>query len=446
MKKINVLCLFALFAFFIGISGTDVSADVISGITPVITEVEDISVYTANYTLVPVTLYDKGTVLKLDIPEDGFVKIRTKANNFHSVGSNNVISQAPIITRLYRDTHFIDHIGTDVTAQGVNVSDTQPLALDKGTYYIGLVTPRDSNLNDTKHYVGDAEVAVFYQKCPSQEMFQPSTPISRNVIQFDQEFSGFMSDANPIDYYEFQLNNKALVKFSYRTNTNGSTTFKLFNDDDETLLTQTYSGGFVWYNIEKYLEPGTYYCSFASSSRGQTGFKLTKTDYNLTLKYSLPYVKISTIDDVKEIRFVRGKLTNSELTSSKWYQGTVLDSSSRKFGVNKVGYYTVRVTDTYNNMFMKSIYVKKVDNKKPAKVKVTSCKAKNGYIKGKAEKNSTVYAYLNGYSGYLYSAKVNSKGVFKLTFNSYSQPGSRISIYAVDAAGNKGKISNVYWK
>lgn len=447
MKKFSILSLLAVFTFCIGMAftGITVSAELKeNNASPTITEVEDINIYSSQYVLTPYQMDGDGLLIALNIPEDGFIKIRTVASGYFGYAGTTKTS-ATVTTRLYRDTHYIDQIGPDVQAYGPSVSDTKPLAVDKGTYYIGLLSPSSINYADTKKYAGPVQIAVTYQKCPSQEMYQPSTPISRNVINFNEEFTGFMSDSNPIDYYEFQLDNKALVKFSYRTNTTGSTTFTLFNNYDETLLTQSYSGGYVWYNIEKYLEPGIYYCSFASSSRGSTGFKLTKTDYNLTLSYKLPYIKISTIDDVKEIRYVRGKLSNSELNGVKWYQGTVLEDGVRKFGVNKAGYYTVRVTDTYNNMFMKTIYVKKVDNKKPAKVKVTSCKYTNSYIKGKAEKNSTVYAYVNGYTGYLYKTTANSKGAFKLVIPGATK-GARVSIYAVDAAGNKGKITNVYWK
>lgn len=447
MKKFSLLSLLAVFTFCIGMafSTTTISAaDLTTYTFDSLSVVEDINIYTANYQLVSYQMGDKGVLLTVNIPEDGFIKIRTVASDYYGL-SNSTNTPASVKTRLYRDTHYIDQIGPDVTATGSTVSDTQPLAVDKGTYYLALLSPKYTNINDKNTYFGRVLVAITYQKCPSQEMYQPSTPISRNVINFNEEFTGFMSDSNPIDYYEFTLHNKALVKFSYRTNTKGNTDFTLFNNDDETLLTQSYSGGYVWYNIEKYLEPGVYYCSFASSSRGSTGFKLTKTDYNLSLSYKLPYVKVATIDNVKEIRYVRGKLSNSELNGSKWYKGTALGEGIRKFGVNKAGYYTVRVTDTYDNMFMKTIYVKKVDKTKPGKVKVTSCKYTNSCIKGKAEKNSTVYAYVNGYTAYLYSAKVSSKGTFKLVIPGASL-GGRVSIYAVDAAGNKGKITNVYWK
>lgn len=448
MKKFHVLSLFALFLFSLGLFSIDVSADTasfISSTTPKITKVEDITVYTGDYEFAYTNVSPTGSIMKLEIPEDGYVRIRTYAIDFKQRSGTSPAMDAPITTRLYRDTHFIDKVGDEVTASGEMVSDTSNIAVDKGTYYIGLIPPRISPGTDTT-YFGSVGVAVFYQECPSQEQFQPSTPLSRNRIEFNQEFTGFMSDANPVDYYEFKLKNKALVKFSYRTNTTGSTTFTLFNNSDETLATQTYSGGYVWYNIEKYLEPGTYYCSFASSSRGQTGFKLTKTDYNLTLKYSLPYISVTTIDDIKEIRYVRGKLTNSELYSSKWYQGVALENGVKKFGVNKVGYYTVRVTDTYDNMFMKSIYIKKADTKKPAAVKVTSRKGSNGYIKGKAEKNSTVYAYIDGNSYSQISTKASKKGVFKLSFGYSLYPGTKICVYAVDAAGNKGKVSKVVMK
>lgn len=442
MKKFRNLLFVCFLLTLMGNGYTEVKAAAnVSNVTPVITTVEDISVYEPNYQLVDV-LVSRGTaIMKLDIPNDGFIKIRTVASDFKALSlSNGNQSYAALTTRLYRDTHYIDQVGQDVTASGTRVSDTAPIAVDKGTYYIGLVPPEDTT---STAYTGIAHVAVFYQACPSDEIYQPSTPISRNPIAFNQAFTGFMSDANPVDYYEFKLTNKALVKFSYRTNTNGSTIFTLFNSDDETLVTQSYSGGYVWYNIEKYLEPGEYYCSFASSSRGQTGFKLTKTDYNLTLKYTMPFVKVSTIDDVKEIRFVRGKLTNSELNSSKWYKGTVLADGVRKFGVNKVGYYTIRVTDTYDNMFMKSIYVKKADTKKPGKITFTSYKSGKVKVTGKAEKYATVNIYINGNKNYCFSATANSKGKFSVTLGSYLTSGMKLTGYAVDRAGNKGASRSV---
>lgn len=442
MEKIRRISLILLMLCMVYIWPGKATAATVSNVVPSVTTVEDISVYEPDYTLVNVYVSRGSTIVKLELPQDGFVKIRTVATDFKARSlSNGKSNYAGLITRLYRDTHYIDQVGKDVTAKGTKVSDTAAIAVDKGTYYIGLVSASEDTSSTV--YNGVAQIAVFYQPCPSEEIYQPSTALSRNPISFNQEFTGFMSDANPVDYYEFQLTNKALVKFSYRTNTKGSTTFTLYNAESETLATNTYSGGYVWYNIEKYLEPGRYYCSFASSSRGQTGFKLTKTDYNLTLSYTLPFVKVTTIDDVKEIRFVRGKLSNSELTSSKWSKGTILEDSIRKFGVNKTGYYTVRVTDTYDNMFMKSIYIKRADTKKPAKVTYTSYKAGNAFVKGKAEKNSTVYLYLNGYSSYVYTAKTNSKGVFKVNLRSTLGKGTKVTAYAVDQAGNKGAKRSV---
>ena len=444
MKKFKALGLICFLVCFMALGTVDVKAAQKANMTsvqPSITNVEDISVYDPNYQLVSVLVSGGATIMKLEIPNDGFVKIRTVASDFYGTTlSTGKKSYAALTTRLYRDMHYIDQVGKDVVANGAKVSDTAAIAVDKGTYYIGLIPPED---NTTTVYSGIAEIGVFYQACPSEEIYQPSTSVSRNPIAFNQEFTGFMSDANPIDYYEFKLTNKALVKFSYRTNTKGSTTFNLFNSEDETLATTNYQGGYVWYNIEKYLEPGEYYCSFASSSRGQTGFKLTKTDYNLTLKYTLPYVKVTTIDDVKEIRYVRGKLTNSELTSSKWYKGTVLADGVRKFGVNKVGYYTVRITDNYDNMFMKSIYIRKADTKKPGKITFSSYKAGKAKVTGKAEKYSTVYIYINGNKNYCFTATANSKGKFSVTLSSNLVKNMKLTGYAVDRAGNKGASRSV---
>ena len=282
---------------------------------------------------------------------------------------------------------------------------------------------------------------IYYQELINNEIYRPSKVGTENQISVDTEFAGLLTTTNPKDYYKIELTDKALVKLNVMYGSKNSAKFVLYSTEREELVTKTILGNSVWYNVEKYLEPGTYYCSLETLTPydgGETNILITQTVYPLKLTKVNDtvnsYIKIETIDDPKEIRYVSGKLTNSELTSTKWNNAKIV-TEGLKFGVNKIGYYTVRVTDQYGNMFMQSIKVTSCDKKAPNKPTIKSYIAGSYVVSGIAEKKATVTVTLNGVQIYTCIAS-SSKGNYKCTLPSILVKGIKVEVYVTDGAGN----------
>jgi len=216
--------------------------------------------------------------------------------------------------------------------------------------------------------------------------------------------------------------------------------FVLYSAEREELLTKIVAGNSIWYNVEKYLEPGIYYCSLETITPydgGQTNLLITQTVYPLKLTQKNEkvnsYITVTTIDAPKEIRYVKGKLTNSELISNKWNSGKVI-TDVLQFGVNMTGYYTVRVTDEYGNMFMQSINVATCDKKVPNKPIIKTYKAGTFVVSGTAEKSTTVTVTVNGRA---YTCTASSKkGYYKCTLPYLLVKDNSIEVNVQDMSGN----------
>lgn len=424
-----------------------------------VTKVEDITVFndykdTINKVSINTTLlsnHDGGHVYKFTLDQDGYISLLITCRNMvkytEKTGSGYSLttSDATLTATVYRDSGLLYPVTPVVSAKGNTTGkSSQYIALDKGTYYIALVTDKynvatSGSATTTTYVIGNAEMIVYYQPLESYESYRPSIAGKENKLEMEAAFKGVLTVTNPKDYYKFELTDKAMVKINFMYSSKNQAKFTLYSTEREELLTKTFSGNNVWYNIEKYLEPGTYYCSLETLSQydgGATSIQVNPTIYPLTLEQvnqtTNSYVTVSTIDDPKEIRYVLGKLTNSELASAKWNSGKVI-TDTLQFGVNKVGYYTVRVTDRYGNMFMESIRVTNCDKKAPAVPKIKTCAVGTFVITGTAEKNSLVTVYVNGKA---YTCSASDKGTFKCTLPSKLVYGSLIVATAQDISGN----------
>jgi hypothetical protein len=434
-----------------------------------LTQVEDISVYNdykVNNVSIDNSLYypdnrDGYQVYKFTLKEDGYIsfllsgsKVFKYTEQIGAKYSNNV-SDASVTATVYRDAALLYPVTPSITAvtgksEG-RAELPQKIALDKGTYYLALKTDRYSsstnngNVTTVKVY-GNASLIVYYQPIIDYEVYRPSMIGKENQLDMETTFKGLLTVTNPKDYYRFELTDKAMVKINFMYSSLNQAKFTLYSTEREELLSKIFNGSSVWYNVEKYLEPGTYYCSLETIKQydgGITNILINPTVYPLTLEQvnqsTNSYVTVSTIDDPKEIRFVLGKLTNSELTSAKWNSGKVI-TDTLLFGVNKTGYYTVRVTDQYGNMFMQSIKINSCDKKAPDIPAIKAYAVSTFVISGTAEKNSLVTVYVNGKA---YTCTATSKGTFKCTLPSALLKGSLIEATAMDISGNVSEKAEV---
>ncbi|MBH1940798.1 hypothetical protein I5677_07850 [Mobilitalea sibirica] len=423
-----------------------------------LTRVADIDVYNdyiINELMIDTVQQDQRDglqVYKINLEQDGYISLLLTARNvtktvetYGSRGFSSDTSDATLTATVYRDSKLLYPVVPQIIAKSGNKAESaQKIALDQGTYYIAIQTDKYSNwyggTSNTGVWVkGVAEFIIYYQPVNSKEVYRPSTVGKENPVTIEKEFVGLLTATNPKDYYKFELEDKALVKINYMYGSTKNAKFILYSQEREELIAKTVAGNSVWYNVEKFLEPGTYYCSLETvtpNDGGLTNLLITQTVYPLRLtkknKDVNTYVTVSTIDAPKEIRYVIGKLTNSELTSSKWKNGKIITEDFR-FGVNKIGYYTVRVTDEYGNMFMQSIKVTSCDKKAPSRPVIKSSKAGNYVITGTAEKNSLVTVTVNRRS---YTCMASSKGNFKCEISGKLIKGQTIEVTAQDISGN----------
>lgn len=447
-KKLIIFCIILFLSG--GIAGSGIKIKAAGDYTNVnlnITMVDDIDVYNDyNLNNIPIdnTLtnnQDGGQIYKVTLDQDGFIKMLISARKVRKT-VKGIISDASVAVMVYRDDKCLYPVTPKISSTGLIKGETaQKIALDKGTYYIGFLTDKcisgDGKMITTVQ--GNAEFILYYQKVNSSETYRPSNVGKENQLTFDNEFVGILTTTNPKDYYKFELTEKALIKLNLLYGSSKNAKFILYSKEREALVTKSFAGNSVWYNFEKYLDPGIYYCSLeivTANDGGQYNLLLTKTDYPLKLTQKNEtvnsYVDVSTIDDPKEIRSVKGNLTNSELTSSKWLAGKIITKELR-FGVNETGFYTVRVTDEYGNMFMQSIKVTACDKIAPGKPTITRYKAGTLIISGKAEKNSTVTITINGR---VYTCTSSSKGNYKYDMIGALRSRDKIEVYATDISGN----------
>lgn len=460
MKRKLAIFILSVLVLMISFAGNDATVKAIGDYTSTdlkITQVDDIDVYNdyiINYLNIDNTIADNkdgGQVYKITLAEDGFVSLLIAARNVTATKvqlsngkvTSQTISDAKLSVTVYRDKGLLYGVTPTITASGLNKGESaQKIALDKGTYYVVVQGDKliGSTINSETRVLGTAELIIYYQDIGSNEIYRPSNVGKENDISIDTQKTGILTATNPKDYYKFTLDNKALVKFNFMYGSTKGAKFVLYSTEREELVTKLNINNNVWYNIEKYLEPGTYYCSLETTSvndGGKYNLLITQTVYPLKLnqknKTINSYITVSTIDEPKEIRVVKGKLTNSEMTSNKWAAGTVI-TDIKKFGVNQTGYYTVRVTDVYGNMFMQSIEVNTCDKKAPKKPIINSYKADSFIISGTAEKNTTVTVTVS--QRYTYTCTTNSKGYFKCTLPSRLVTGNVIVVTAQDISGN----------
>lgn len=420
------------------------------------TKVEDIDVYNdyiINDIFINNTLYDNLSglqVYKFTLESDGFIKLLLAAGQVKKsvIRSNSATintTDAQVTATVYRDSMLLYPVVPQVTAKGNSKGEsTQKIALDQGTYYIAIKTDKYDDgilggVDVTTAVQGEAHLVLYYQEVESYELYRPSNVGKENPITFDGVYPGLLTATNPKDYYTFNLTEKALVKFNFMYDSTKNAIFNLYGVDREVLVTKTLAGNNVWYNIEKYLEPGKYYCSLqtvAVNDGGRTNLMITKTDYTLRLKQenvtTNSYITVETIDTPKDIRFVKGKLTNSEMTSSKWKSGKVI-TDTLQFGVNMTGYYTVRVTDEYGNMFMQSINVTSCDKKAPNKPTIENCKVDTFVVTGTAERNALVTVSVNGKP---YYCNANTGGIYECELPYKLVKGHKLVVTAQDISGN----------
>lgn len=394
---------------------------------------------------------DGGHIYKFTLDQDGYISLLLTCRNVKKITERNgstvsySSTDTSITATIYRDSGLLYPVSSVLVAKGKNASmSSQPIALDQGIYYVLVESDKytSSSSNNTNTYtysMGTGELIVYYEPITSNETYRPSYHGKENKLKWDAANFGMLTVTNPKDYYTFELKERSMIKLNLLYSSKKGAKFVLYGTNGEELLSKNVPGSNVWYNVEQYLEPGIYSFSLETVNAldgGETRILIKGTEYPLNLrqvnKTTNSYVSVDTIIDPKEVRYVAGNLTGVELKSSLWNKANVI-TDTLKFGINETGYYTVRVTDQFGNMFMQSIKITECDNKAPKIPTIKSYKAETFLIGGTTEKNALLTVSVNGK---VYTCTANAKGEYRCTLPSKLVKGSYIEVSATDLSGN----------
>ena len=281
-----------------------------------------------------------------------------------------------------RDKDGLDMIGeaTSVTSKDSYLQ----YFLDPGTYYINYELKSSGYNNDT--VVSKSGICILGQKVKTTEDYLVSSFSKSNKMTNGKNEIGFLSITAPIDYYKFTIKTKSMVtiQFDFHLYEHVSVSegrCKLMNRDRMMIYQQTYNTSGVEYNtFSKLLDPGTYYISM-SGAQTTTSLKYKAISYKVTstvtkvgdkykVKLNIPYIV-----DVLMVR--KGSISLSKLRdSSVWnsYDSNCRLLQGKSCYVDKPGYYTFLIRDTYGNYDYYKINI--TDTKKPVENGKTSKKTK----------------------------------------------------------------------
>ncbi|NLP17377.1 MAG: hypothetical protein GX379_10155 [Clostridiales bacterium] len=413
------------------------------------TNVTDIEVFN-NYEINRINIdntrypYYETYIYKFTLEQDGFVKLLLTADNLTKAtytNSNYSEQDATISATVYRDSKLLFQVVPTITARssGIKGETKDKVALDKGTYYVVLKTDKFMTGSKSSTLVeGEAGLILYYQSVKSDEQLRPSSVGSENPLTLDMTFYGLLTVPNPKDYYRFELKERSLVNINYLYESSRAK-FLLYSGNRDVLLTRQFNGNNILNEDEILLEAGKYYISLEALTNGDGGrttVEVNAKPYPLELKLRSKtknsYIEVNTIDTPKEVRYLKGNLSQKDINSSRWRTAQLI-TDELKFGVNSTGYYTVRVVDDYGNMIMETIRVTVCDTTPPAKPKITGYKAGEYEVTGTAEKNAIVTVKYNNRS---YTCQADSKGKYTCVIDSRLVKGAKVEVYAQDISGN----------
>ena len=427
-----------------------------------ITKVSDIEV-SNEYEINEITIdngvypYYETKNYKFTLEQDGFVKILLTADKLSKItySTSKQTVQEPVLTAtVYRDDKMLYDVIPTIIAKGsissikasVHGETKDKVALDKGTYYVSIKTDKAQGINSTTYVKGQADFILYYQPIISDEFHRPSSIGHENPITFDKAFHGLLTVVNPKDYYSFEIKERSLVNIKYMYESSKKAKFVLYGKDRDAQITKQFTGNNVMYHEELLLEAGKYYISLetlTAGDGGRTKVEISNIPYPLKLKQvnksKNSYIRVDTIDAPKEVRYLRGKLSQQDINNSKWRTAALI-TDELQFGINKTGNYSVRVVDDKGNMIIESIRVINCDDVAPAKPKIKGYKVGGYEITGTAEKKTIVSVLHNNR---LYICDADSKGNYSCVLDTRINTGAKIEVYATDISGNISKSAVV---
>lgn len=368
-----------------------------------------------------------------------------------------------LVFNMYSDANKINQIKSiGSVGKGSEQTYVGPYYLDAGVYYISVIGEQQSK-GVAGTTTGQFCIGAVIERSASNEQKVPSSFNNPNTVSLGEEFYGFASEVNKIDYYTFTVPTDSLVSLeSMKQSGKGTVSVEILNSDKiecESLNLSNIKDS----TINVYLKSGQYYIRVTNKSTlsgntnnkvgegGRLKFKLSNKIYDLKIKYSttkITNVPISlTVDsnfNASSYAIVKSSKMDFDDLNSSWdrYESKGNSNGELKECISKNGTYYLLAKDKDNNIIYKKIKITNIDTKAPSKPKISKYKVNTTKITGTAEAKSKITVKVN------YTTKLgeNKTKTYKTTTSKSKKwtisktlklkKGYIIIVTAKDSAGN----------
>lgn len=393
-------------------------------------------VHLAKYQTIDMS--EDGVLVKFTLDNPSKVRFGVLTNDCQILDLGEMeLETGYVVGTVYQDSNRIKTIGDSFR---VDLDDNGEFTdsiyyMEAGTYYLQL-GDLDS---DRRDYTGSLDVCVLaetlnsYNKIPISSMQEP------NKLKYNTWVEDSCTSNGLYDYYQTVLEHPAYLTFHYASE--NSANIEIYNEYGEELLSLSRSEDNTVVKYYAYLTAGTYIIKMGNRyPAGNTRLMVERSWHYTSLKEQVvkgvDYVKITTIEprQILTMAVVKGKAEDS--SSDLWDNPTQLSITAKKFRPLSNGWYSIRVRDKDGNTMYDTVKVSKVDNKPPARPKITFIKGK--VLEGKNEAYSSLTLIIDGRK---YKKKCNKKGVFSFVLKKQVKKGTNYVIMATDRSGNSKKYS-----
>lgn len=228
-------------------------------------------------------------------------------------------------------------------------ADTNSLILEQGTYVLKVYRYNLGYTQYERNWTGTYRLKISFSPANNNETEPNDTFETAMVLNENQQINGLISDNESIDFYKFTIDKPQTVNIFYRFD--DKFIFSVWNSDFLAITDYYQNSPEIYaesgsYNLEKYLEPGTYYIKIEGGYNSGTytlkwqsqtyvsSIKLKKS--KLTLNNGKKYNLLSSV--------VPSNATDKSLTWTSSDSSIASVDSSGKVTAKKTGAATITAT------------------------------------------------------------------------------------------------------
>ncbi len=280
------------------------------------------------------------------------------------------------ITSVNGDTWISrDEEGVDVVGVKTKVSKAPTSAvfyLDPGVYYLNhklTIKKGNEEFGDT---IG---IALLQHAVPGNEGAFVTSFESPNELVWNTDFTGFLSNNAPNDYYYLIVEEYSRVDFTFNFRKEGGAvvskgTCSLYDINHRLLVKKTFNENNALQNqFSEYLEKGKYYIELGGAT-GPTYLRANVVPYAITCEtVTKGYagkvdVKVNFGFDATEVLVLAGEISEARKNDNNTWNtrnGAVDITNKKVFSAENNDTYTVRVKDTAGKYYLAAFTVDTVD-------------------------------------------------------------------------------------